>query len=216
VARGPLFRDRRDAGRQLATQLREYAGRDDAVVIGLPRGGVPVAFEVARALAAPLDVFIVRKLGFPGREELAIGAVASGGVRVLNDDIIERFELPDALVAKTTERALAEIAQREQDLRGEAAPVELAGSTVIVVDDGLATGMSMRAAVLALREHRVAELVVAVPVAPPETCEQLAREADMVVCGRTPEPFRAVGVWYADFEQVSEAEVRDLLRSAAG
>lgn len=211
-----LFRDRRDAGRQLAGQLGEYARRRDVVVIGLLRGGVPVGFEVARALGAPLDVFVVRKLGFPGREELAIGAVASGGVRVLHDEMLRRYDVPEAVVAAATSRALAELDASELELHGKRPPLPLAGKTAIVVDDGLATGMTMRAAVLALREHGVAELVVAVPVAPRDACEAIVREADVVVCGRMPEPFEAVGAWYLDFVQTTSEEVRDLLARAPG
>jgi putative phosphoribosyl transferase len=214
VRRAPLFHDRREAGRRLAGQLTEYAGRSDVVVVALPRGGVPVGFEVARALGARLDVFVVRKVGFPGREELAIGAVASGGVRVVNDEAVRQYGVPEEAVAQAVDRAELEVREREAELRGDRPPQPLAGRTAIVVDDGLATGMTMRAALLALRERRVAELVVAVPVAPAAVCRGLVGLADLVVCGRTPEPFEAVGAWYVDFEQTETAEVRRLLAAA--
>jgi predicted phosphoribosyltransferase len=214
VRRAPLFRDRREAGRRLAGQVTEYAGRFGVVVVALPRGGVPVGFEVARALGVPLDVFVVRKVGFPGREELAIGAVASGGVRVVNDEIVREYGVPRDAVTAAVDRAVEEVAAREAELRGDGPPQPLAGRTAIVVDDGLATGMTMRAALTALRERGVAELVVAVPVAPAPTCRELVGLADLVVCGRTPEPFEAVGAWYVDFEQVETAEVRRLLAEA--
>jgi predicted phosphoribosyltransferase len=212
--RAPLFHDRREAGRRLAGQLAEYAGRSDVVVVALPRGGVPVGYEVAEALGAPLDVFVVRKVGFPGREELAIGAVASGGVRVINDEIVREFGLAEEALAQAVDRAVAEVAEREAALRGGRRAESLEGRTAIVVDDGLATGMTMRAALVALRERGVGELVVAVPVAPAPVCRGLVGLADVVVCGRTPEPFEAVGAWYVDFEQVETAEVRRLLAHA--
>jgi putative phosphoribosyl transferase len=212
MAPRPLFRDRRQAGRQLADRLGEYADRDDVVVIGLPRGGVPVAFEVAVVLHAPLDVFVVRKIGFPGHEELAIGAVASGGIRVLHREMLRRYDVPETVVADATERALTELRARERDMRGSRPAIPLTGRVAIVVDDGLATGMTMRAAALALRRHGVAELVIAVPVAPPEAVALVLREADVIVCGRAPEPFEAVGAWYRDFDQVGTDTVRRLLR----
>jgi predicted phosphoribosyltransferase len=211
MKRAPLYRDRGDAGRQLADRLDGLAGRDDIVVVGLPRGGVPVASEVARQLDAPLDVFLVRKVGFPGHEELAIGAVASGGVRVLNDEVIDHYELPAGVVETATARALDELAGRERDLRGDRPPLAISGRAAIVVDDGLATGMTMRAALLALRAQGARALLVAVPVASTDACELVAREADALVCDATPEPFRAVGAWYGDFDQVSDSDVRELL-----
>lgn len=211
MVRRPLFHDRREAGRRLASQLGEYAGRSDVVVVALPRGGVPVGYEVAEALGAPLDVFVVRKVGFPGREELAIGAVASGGVRVINDEIVRDFRLADEALGPAVDRAVAEVGEREEELRGDRPAEPLDGRTAIVVDDGLATGMTMRAALIALRERGVGELAAAVPVAPAPVCRGLLGLADVVVCGRTPEPFEAVGAWYADFEQVETAEVRRLL-----
>jgi putative phosphoribosyl transferase len=214
VRRARLFHDRHEAGRRLAGQLTEYAGRGDVVVVALPRGGVPVGYEVALALRAPLDLFVVRKVGFPGREELAIGAVASGGVRVLNEEVVRDYGVPREAVSAAVERAVAEVDAREAELRGDGPPEPLAGRAAIVVDDGLATGMTMRAALLALRERGVAELVVAVPVAPVAVCRGLVGLADLVVCGRTPEPFEAVGAWYDDFEQVESAEVRRLLEAS--
>jgi predicted phosphoribosyltransferase len=209
-----LFHDRRDAGRQLATELGEYAERHDLVVLALPRGGVPVGFEVARALGAPLDVFVVRKLGLPGHEEFAMGAIASGGVRVDNPDVAP-LALPQAAVDAVVARERAELARREALYRGDRAPLNLSGRTVILVDDGLATGASMRAAVAAVRMHAPARVIVAVPVAASETCAALRREADEVVCALTPAWFTAVGAWYADFTQTSDAEVHQLLSQAS-
>lgn len=214
MPRGPLFSDRRDAGRRLAVHLAEYAGRDDIVVVALPRGGLPVGFEVSRALDVPLDVFVVRKLGFPGREELAIGALGSGGIRVMNDELLRRHPLPNDVVDAAIEREQAELEHRERVLRGDLPPLTLRTRTAIVVDDGLATGVTMLAAVRALRAAAVAELVVAVPVAPRQTCAMLAREADAVVCGQVPEPFVAVGAWYEDFTQTTDEEARALLAEA--
>ena len=205
------YRDRIEAGRRLAADLAEYAHRPDVVVLGLPRGGVPVAYEVARALDAPLDVFIVRKLGVPGHEEFAMGAVASGGVRVLNEALIRSLGIPRQAVEAVTARELEELARRERLYRGDRPPVDVRGRTVILVDDGLATGASMVAAIRALRQLGPARIVVAVPIAPPETCDALRSEADDVVCSMTPEPFHAVGLWYQDFAQTSDAEVRELL-----
>jgi predicted phosphoribosyltransferase len=206
-----LFRDRRDAGRRLAASLAEYAGRPDVVVLALPRGGVPVAFEVARGLAAPLDVFLVRKLGLPGAEELAIGAIATGGVRVLNRDVLEQVHVPEPVIAQVATREERELARRECAYRGDRPQTPLRGKTVILVDDGLATGASMRAAVLALRQLGPERVVVAVPVAPPETCREMAELADAVVCAVTPQPFDAVGRWYEDFSQTTDEEVQGLL-----
>jgi predicted phosphoribosyltransferase len=205
------FNDRRDAGRELAERLSHYAGRDDVVVLGLPRGGVPVAFEVARALAAPLDVFLVRKLGLPGHEELAMGAIASGGVRVLNDDVVSATGIPEAQIAQVAARELEQLRRQEHAYRGDRPPLDVRGRVAILVDDGLATGATMRAAIAALRDQGAGAIVVAVPTAPGETCEALRREVDEVVCARTPDPFTAVGLWYRDFTPVSDEEVRDLL-----
>jgi predicted phosphoribosyltransferase len=210
------FRDRREAGRLLAARLAHYRGRPDVLVLALPRGGVPVGYEVARALGAPLDVFLVRKLGVPGHEELAMGAVASGGVQVLNDDVIAGLGLSERVVAAVTARELQELERRERLYRGARPPREVHGRTVILVDDGLATGATMRAAIHALRRRGAARIVVAVPVAPLPTCAELRAEADEVVCLFTPEPFFAVGLWYEDFTQTSDDEVRALLADSAG
>jgi len=208
------FRDRADAGRLLAERLSHYAGRDDVLVLGLPRGGVPVAAEVARALGAPLDVFLVRKLGLPGQEELAMGAIASGGARVLNEELVETLAIPEALIDAVAAREEEELRRRERLYRGERTPPEVEGKTVILVDDGLATGSSMRAAVAALRRRRPARIVVAVPTAPVSTCEELRPEVDELVCARTPQPFYAVGIWYENFNQTTDEEVRRLLAEA--
>ncbi|MBX5492682.1 MAG: phosphoribosyltransferase [Chloroflexi bacterium] len=209
------FRDRRDAGRALAVRLAPYRQRPDVLVLALPRGGVPVGYEVARALDVPLDVFSVRKLGVPGHEELAMGAVASGGVLVRNEDVIAGLGLSDSVVAAVAARETQELERRERLYRGGQPPRDVHGQTVILVDDGLATGATMRAAVEALRRRGAARIVVAVPVAPPETCAELRTEADEVICLVTPEPFFAVGLWYADFAQISDDEVRDLLAASA-
>ena len=209
------FPDRAEAGRFLATKLSKYSGRDDVIVLGLPRGGVPVAYEVARALRVPLDVFIVRKLGVPGFEELAVGAIASGGVRVLNEDVARALPNANEIIEAVTKRETAELERREQEYRdGRPAP-DLQGETVILIDDGLATGATMRAAVKALRQRGAAKIVVAVPVGPPDTCREFEDEADEVVCASAPEFFQAVGQYYEDFSQTSDEEVRDLLARAA-
>ena len=205
------FRDRSEAGRILAAQLAAYADRPDVLVLALPRGGVPVAYEVARALGAPLDVFVVRKLGVPGYEELAMGAVASGGVRVLNDDIVTGLRIPGYLIEAVTAQEQAEVKRRERTYRGGRPPPDMHGRTVLLVDDGLATGATMRVAVKALRQQQPARIVVAVPVAAAETCTALQADADEVVCGITPAPFHSVGRWYEDFSQTTDEEVRDLL-----
>lgn len=203
------YADRREAGRALAEKLVHYAGRDDVVVLALPRGGVPVAHEVATVLHAPLDVFIVRKLGYPGHEEYAMGAIASGGVVVMNADI--GVPVSDAAMQAAIAREQEELRRREQLYRGSRAMPELEGRTVILVDDGLATGSTMRAAVQAVKKSKPARVVVAVPVAARDSCEAFRREVDEVVCAMTPEPFRAVGLWYRDFEQTSDEEVHRLL-----
>lgn len=210
-----LFQDRFDAGRLLASKLRPFANRSDTVVLALPRGGVPVGFEVAKALNAPLDVFVVRKLGVPGYEELAMGAIASGGIRVLNEDVVRTLGIPDEVIDTVAAKEERELERRERDYRDGRPPVDVQGRTVILVDDGLATGSSMRVAVLALKRKRPAQIVVAVPVAAPTTCAEFESEVDQIICAVTPEPFQSVGQWYADFSQTSDEEVRDLLRQAA-
>jgi putative phosphoribosyl transferase len=211
-----LFADREDAGRHLAKVLRSYAGRPDVVVLGLPRGGVPVACAVAEALGAPLDVFLVRKLGFPGNEEFAMGAIASGGVRVLNEPIVARYRVPAETVEAIAHEEARELVRRERSYRGDRPPLDVRGKTVIVVDDGLATGFSMRAAVTALRSLGPRSIVVAVPVGPRETVDELREVADDVVCLATPEPFLAVGRFYDVFDQTSDGEVKELLARANG
>ena len=205
------FRDRREAGRLLAAQLGKYANRPDVIVLALPRGGVPVAYEVARQLGAPLDIFLVRKLGVPGYEELAMGAIASGGVRVLNDQLMGMLHIPDDIIDEVAAWEQRELMRREHLYRGERPPPDVRGRTVILVDDGLATGSTMQAAIKALRQQQPARIVVAVPTASPDVCEQLRSQADEVICAITPEPFHAVGLWYGDFSQTMDEEVRDLL-----
>jgi len=211
-----MFRDRYEAGRVLAKKLAPYAGRQDVLVLALPRGGVPVAVEVARALGAPLDVFLVRKLGVPGFEERAFGAVASGGVRVLDSEIMRRARISEATVITATQRELDELARREEFYRNGRPPLMVQGRTVVLVDDGLATGASMRAAVQALRMMGPAAIVVAVPVAPEESCKELCYVADEVVCAAMPGSFRNVGEWYDDFSQLRDDEVVRLLADSAG
>jgi len=208
------FRNRTDAGQRLAKALGEYGGRDGVVVVGLARGGVPVAFEVARALGTPLDVLVVRKLGMPGREEAALGAIAAGGIRVLDRRSIDELELPAELIEAIEATARRELERRELVYRGGRPGPELAGKTVIVVDDGLATGATMLAAVLAIRRHVPARLIVAVPVADPEVCATIGEVAGEAVCLITPRPLRAVGQWYDDFGQIGDDAVRDLLARA--
>jgi predicted phosphoribosyltransferase len=207
-----LFRDRREAGRLLAAKLTAYANRPDVIVLALPRGGVPVGYEVARALGAPLDVFVVRKLGVPGYEELAMGAVATGGVRVLNDQVVSRLGIPGHVIDAVAAHEQQELALRERLYRGGRPPLDVRNRTVILVDDGLATGATMHAAIAALRQLHPARIVVAVPTASPETCEEMRAEADDVICAVTPEPFQAVGRWYQDFSQTTDEEVQDLLK----
>src|SRR5258706_1184339 len=206
-----LFRNRTDAGRQLAAKLAAYADRPDILVLALPRGGVPVAFEVARALHAPLDVFLVRKLGVPGHEEYAMGAIASGGVRVLNQEVIQGLRIAPAAIEATAAREQQELLRRERLYRGQRPPPDVRGRIAILVDDGLATGASMQAAVMALRRLQPARIVVAVPTAAPETCEQLRSLADEVVFATTSDPFHAVGLWYEHFCQTGDEVVRPLL-----
>jgi putative phosphoribosyl transferase len=211
-SRALVFADRREAGRLLAQRLADYSGRDDVVVLALPRGGVPVGYEVARALGAPLDVFLVRKLELPSHEELAMGAIASGGVRVLNDEVIRFARVPPFEIDRVTRREEQELARRETFYRSDRRRIDVAGRIVILVDDGLATGSTMRAAVQALRAQHPARIVVAVPVGAAETCAALTAEADVVACARTPEPFAAVGRWYHDFSATTDAEVQQWLR----
>jgi predicted phosphoribosyltransferase len=210
-----IFRDRREAGRVLAQELEKYAGRPDVLVLALPRGGVPVAFEVARVLGAPLDLFLVRKLGLPGQPELAMGAIASGGVVVLNEEVVGVLQVPDEVIDRVIAEEREELRWREQAYRGDRPPPEVRGRVVILVDDGLATGSTMRAAVAALRRQGPARVVVAVPVGAAETCAEFQSVADETVCARTPEPFYAVGLWYGDFAQTTDEEVRALLHEAA-
>ena len=209
------FADRRDAGRILAMRLRTYHRRNDGTVLGLPRGGVPVAFEVALALELPLDVLLARKLGVPGHEELAMGAVSSGGVRFLNRALIDELHIPDATIEEVTRRELREMERRAREYRDGRPQPSIRGRVVILVDDGLATGATMLAAVGALRRLEPSRIVVAVPVGSPEACLQVGRRVDEIVCEITPESFHAVGMWFADFEPTTDEEVRELLRSAA-
>jgi predicted phosphoribosyltransferase len=214
-----LFADRASAGRQVAAELERRVGRKDVVVLGLPRGGVPVAYEVARSLAAPLDVLVVRKLGLPGHEELAIGAIASCGVRVLNGGLVSRLGLGPAVVEAVAERELAELQRQERFYRDGRDPLPVGGRNTVAVDDGLATGATMRAAVMALRRRGARSITVALPVSPRRSCAELAELVDDLVCAHIPERFVAVGAWYRDFSQVSDEDVRDLLdraRDAAG
>lgn len=205
------FKNRADAGRQLALQLVRYAGRSDVIVLALPRGGVPVAAEIASALAAPLDLFLVRKLGVPGHPELAMGAIAEGGIKVLASDLIRQLDIPRALVDQVAARERMELDRRDSIYRGRRQPVTVHNIAVILVDDGLATGATMEAAIAALRERKPARIVVAAPVGAEETCARLARMADEVVCLYVPEYFNAVGQWYENFDQTSDQEVRALL-----
>jgi predicted phosphoribosyltransferase len=207
--------NRTEAGRLLVEKLEKYANRDDVIVLGLPRGGVPVAYEVAKRLHAPLDVFIVRKLGVPGFEELAAGAIASGGVRVLNEDVVRAIPYASEAIEAVTAKETAELERREQIYREGRPPPELRDKIVLLVDDGLATGATMRAAVKALRERGAAKIVMAVPVGPPDTCEELAHEADEGICLSTPSFLQAVGQYYEDFSQTSDDDVRELLTRAA-
>jgi predicted phosphoribosyltransferase len=205
------YEDRRQAGIELATHLGHLHGRGIVVVIALPRGGVPVAHEVARTLNVPLDILLVRKLGLPGQGELAMGAIASGGVRVLNEAVVSQYQIPAAVIDDIARKEQAELARRERAYRGGRAPVELRDRIVLLVDDGLATGSTMKAAVQAVRAQRPSRIIVAVPVGSPDSCRELAETADEVVCARTPEHFSAVGQWYRDFSETTDQEVHDLL-----
>jgi len=209
------FADRAEAGRVLADLLHPYAGRRDAVVLALPRGGVPVGYEVARKLGAELDVFLVRKLGMPGHPEFAMGAIASGGVRVLSEEVVRTYGVSDEAVERVARAEQAELERREREYRQDHPAADVRGKVAILVDDGLATGSTMKAAVQAVRRLGPARVIVAVPVGAPSTCEEFGRIADEIVCARTPEPFSAVGLWYADFSQTTDAEVRSLLAAHA-
>jgi putative phosphoribosyl transferase len=211
----PIFHDRADAGRVLAGDLAGYAGRSDVIVLALPRGGVPVGSEVARALGAPLDVFLVRKLGLPGHEELAMGAIASGGIRLINEDVVQAYGVTRAEIEAVAAAEQKELDRREVAYRDGRPLPPLEGRTVILVDDGLATGSTMRAAVLAVREESPARIVVAVPVAAAETCDEFQSIVDDIVCAETPNPFYAVGLWYENFTQTTDDEVHDLLSTTA-
>jgi predicted phosphoribosyltransferase len=209
------FQNRSHAGRVLAQRLDSYANRPEVLVLALPRGGVPVAFEVAKALRAPLDVFVVRKLGVPGHEEFAMGAIATGGVCVLHQETVRALRLPRHVIEAVTARERQELARRERLYRSDRPPLDVRGRTVIVIDDGLATGATMHAAIQALRQIQPARIVVAVPIAASEICQDLEAEVDEIVCAVTPEPFRAVGLWYEDFSQTTDEEVRELLARSA-
>lgn len=211
-----IFRDRTEAGQRLAAQLTDYADRPDVLVLALPRGGVPVAFEVARELDAPLDIFLVRKLGVPGQKELAMGAIATGGVRVVNDDVVDYLRIPGYVIDAVAMEEQRELERRERAYRGDQPAPDVRGRTVILIDDGLATGSTMRAAIAALRKQEPARIVVAVPVASPETCNEFRAKVDDIVCAVTPQPFHGVGMWYEDFSQTTDDEVRELLARAAG
>jgi predicted phosphoribosyltransferase len=208
------FTDRRDAGRVLASKLSAYSGYTDVIILALPRGGVPVGYEVALALHAPLDIFLVRKLGLPGREELAIGAIASGGIRVLNNDIIRVLNVPEEVINIVARNELQELQRRERNYRGEGPAPEVRDRKVILIDDGLATGASMRAAVAGVRAQHPARIIIAVPAASPEMCDAFEFEVDEMVCGMTPEPFYGLSRWYEDFSQTTDEEVRMFLKEA--
>jgi len=205
------FRDRPQAGQLLSKELKSYANRADVLVLALPRGGVPVAREIARSLHAPLDVFLVRKLGVPGQEELAMGAIASGGVRILNQDIVQAMGIPAHIIDSVTATEVQELARRESLYRGDRPAPDVMGRTVILVDDGLATGATMRAAVAALRRMKPKRIVIAVPIAAVPTRQEFAREVDEIVCLHTPEPFFSVGFWYDDFSQTTDEDIREML-----
>ena len=212
---GPRFRNRAEAGQLLARVLDEYAGRNDLVILALPRGGVPIGYEIARQLRVPLDVFLVRKLGVPWHPELAMGALASGGVQVLNDEVVRMYGIPPHVIKAVAAQEQEELDRRAREYRGDRAFPSLEGRTVILVDDGLATGSTMRAAVAAVRQQKPARIIVAVPVAAVQTCDEFRHEVDDIVCLRMPEMFSAVGAWYDDFSQTSDEEVRALLAAAA-
>jgi putative phosphoribosyl transferase len=209
-----IYKNRTEAGANLAEHLLDYKNRRDVLVLALPRGGVPVAYEVARRLYLPLDIFVVRKLGIPGQEEMAMGAIATGGIRVLNEEITRYIELPEHIIEAVADRETKELERRERLYRSERAAPQIHNRTVILVDDGLATGSSMRVAIVALRRWEPAKIIVAVPVGAADTCAEIRRHADEMICAATPEPFLAVGQWYEDFSQTSDREVRELLARA--
>jgi putative phosphoribosyl transferase len=211
-----IFRDRTEAGKHLATKLLSYKDQQDVLVLALPRGGVPVAFEVARALRVPLDIFLVRKLGVPGHEELAMGAISTGGVRVLNEDTVDYLRIPEHVIDAVAGEELKELERRELAYRGNRPEPDVKGKTVILIDDGLATGSTIRAAAKALRQQGPARIVVAVPVSAPETCDEYRIGVDEIICAVTPKRFLGVGRWYLDFSQTTDEEVRDLLERARG
>jgi putative phosphoribosyl transferase len=208
------FLNRREAGRELARQLLQYADHSDVIILALPRGGVPVAYQVALALKAPLDVLIVRKLGLPGREELAIGAIASGGIQILNQDIVHALDIDQSIINSVLQQELQELARREESYRGNRPAPEIKDHTVIIIDDGLATGASMRAAVMGVRTQSPARIVVAVPAAAPQAIDLLQTEVDEIVYVIAPDPFDGVGKWYEDFSQTTDEEVSSLLDNA--
>jgi putative phosphoribosyl transferase len=210
-----LFNDRADAGKKLAKKLSEYANRSDVIILALPRGGVPVAFEVAKELNVKMDVFIVRKLGVPGNEELAMGAIASDNIRVLNEDVIRSFQIPQSVIDEVAVNELRELERRERLYRGNRSKPDISGSTVILIDDGLATGATMRAAAAAVKTKNPAKIVIAVPTAASDTCSAFENEVDKTICVATPEPFYGVGAWYEDFSQTTDKEVCELLNKAA-
>jgi putative phosphoribosyl transferase len=209
-----IYRDRIDAGRQLAARLSDYANRDDVLLLALPRGGVPVAYEVAKALHVPLDIFLVRKLGVPGHEELAMGAISTGGVRVLNEDVVNYLGIPGEVIDAVAMDELRELKRRERAYRDDRPEPNIQGKTVILIDDGLATGSTMRAAAAALRQKTPARVIVAVPVSATRTCDEYRMGVDEIICVKTPEPFLGVGQWYEDFSQTTDEEVRQLLAKA--
>ena len=209
------FTNRREAGQALARHLRAYTNDPNTLVLALPRGGVPVGFEIARELVLPLDIFIVRKLGVPRHEELAMGAIASGGARVLNEEVVDRLRISEEQIDAVASRDSLELERREREYRGDVPPLDVTGKTVILVDDGLATGSTMRAAIQALRQKNAGQIIVAVPVGAPDSCARIASEADRVICAVQPEDFQAVGAWYDDFSQTTDAEVCELLSENA-
>jgi putative phosphoribosyl transferase len=210
-----IFQDRKEAGRILAERLAAYKNRQDVVILALPRGGVPVAYEVAKELNAPLDVFVVRKLGVPGQEELAMGAIASGGVRVINEDVAQMLRIPEEMIDEVAAKEEEELERRERLYRGDRPGLDARGRVAILIDDGLATGSTMRAAAAAVRGQQPTRIVVAAPVAAASTCAELRNEVDEVVCAETPEPFYAISLWYRDFTQTTDDEVRELLARGA-
>lgn len=209
-----LFKDRVDAGKRLARELSKYASRSDVLILALPRGGVPVAFEVAKALNVKMDVFIVRKLGVPGYEELAMGAIASDNIRVLNEDVVRSFQIPEQVIDRVAANELKELERRERTYRGDMPKLEITKKIIILVDDGLATGATMRAAAAAVKTKNPARIVIAVPTAARDTCETFGKEVDEIICVATPEPFYGVGAWYGNFSQTTDEEVCDLLEKA--